>query len=614
MCIVHVIGQQRIIPKNAKSKIMKLLLSFLLIILTHWMLPAQDCGQYTNPQYDSITTIPDLYYGSAIDYNGDTVELFLDLYVPAFDTNASRPLLVAVHGGGFYSGNRKSYHITTLCKEFSERGYVTASISYRLGYIRGHDALTSVHPYPFPYDQAELIRAICRSVQDTRGAIRYLKGVANDYNIDTTKVFVGGQSAGGFVALHTAYMKKPSEKPDFAAQQPNANYTNIWGQVIASKARPDLGSIEGDLNLNGTTSDFIGAINIYGGIYDTGLIECNEPNLYQHHILDDPIVACGGAKAYNIIPGITNPLLPNKNPWVYGSCTIKNYIEDSLDCCQLKEWHNILPSNIITGPTPHDYLSPNSINVFFEDAPLAADSTICQAPPLEFVYQDTDISFCEDEPTDLLADAIGCNVQYQWYLNGAPIDNTSNNMYTPTLAGSYQVEATDCNGCLLLSDDIVVDIIPLPEQETILEQQGILSIPSTTGYTYQWLLDGNSIPGATTNSYAPTESGDYSVVVTNPFGCQSQSDSYNFVLTNTITPSQDHFTIYPNPASEWMFIDRIDEAPITFIGIHNLQGKLLASRAGPAARKVDVGKLPTGIYFLKIATKQQTYTTKFLKL
>ena len=82
---------------------------------------------------------------------------------------------------------------------------------------------------------------------------------------------------------------------------------DLFGHVILNLPRPDLGSIEGDLNLNGTSSDFKSAINIYGGIYDLEMIDCGEPDLYQHHILDDIIVFCGAAKAFHQVPALNFP-------------------------------------------------------------------------------------------------------------------------------------------------------------------------------------------------------------------------------------------------------------------------------------------------------------------
>src|SRR5690349_3898400 len=51
----------------------------------------------------------------------------MDIFQPAGDGEAKRPLIILAHGGAFYSGNRSNdLTITRLCSLFAHRGYVTA--------------------------------------------------------------------------------------------------------------------------------------------------------------------------------------------------------------------------------------------------------------------------------------------------------------------------------------------------------------------------------------------------------------------------------------------------------------------------------------------------------
>ena len=297
---------------------------------------AQDCDLYTAVKYDSIEIFPDQYYGTALSFRGLEDSLFLDVYSPFTESEESFPLIVVAHPGGFYSGNRKAPSIVSFANEFALRGYVVASISYRLGFDRERDPVLGYFCEPYAYDTSELVRAIYRSVQDARGAIRYMKGQLEEYNIDTTKVIIAGESAGGFVALHTGYMKRSDEKPNEAYAISNVVHKDVLGNTLLNRPRPDLGDIEGTLNLNGTSSDVNGVLNIYGGLIDPTLVECGDPDLYMYHISDDPIVHCNVARAYNTSPSLCFPFTGvTKNPLIYGSCAIRNYIEDSLDCCDL---------------------------------------------------------------------------------------------------------------------------------------------------------------------------------------------------------------------------------------------------------------------------------------
>lgn len=591
---------------------MKTFFTFIISILIFPKIQAQDCTNYVETQFDSITQVPDIFYGSAIRFNGDTVDLNLDIYYPEFDTNTARPLLVAVHGGGFLGGNKNAGQIVKLCKEFAKRGYVTASISYRLGFRNEHDPLFGEFHEFYGYDEAEMIRAIYRSVQDARGAIRFMKGEASTYGIDTTNVFIGGESAGGFVALHTAYMKQTDEKPDAAFEQPNANYYDVFGNTISTLARPDLGSLEGDLNLNGTSSNVKGAINIYGGIYDLGLIDCGEPDLYQHHILDDIIVFCGAAKAFHQSPGLYFPFTGNtKNPIIYGSCSIRNYIRDSLDCCDLKEVNNILPSNILFGPNPHNYLSGNSINVFFEDAPLFVDSTICKID-LEIIDQNLTASTCVGESIEIMVDAVGCDLEFQWYLDNQMIDDATSMFYTTSETGNYFLEILDCNGCAINSLDISVEVIPLPDVPIIqINQDSIIVSNGTNTLEYQWYLNGNLIPDAIDEFYIPTQSGDYSVQVTNDFGCKSESTPFNFIVTNTSNLILGQLIqLFPNPGNDILNVESTH--PIKSGKIYNAQGKII-QLLNESTNQIDIANFEGGVYFLEIQSDDYRQVLQFVK-
>src|SRR5262249_58599235 len=66
------------------------------------------------------------------DIEGQTITLTLDVYQPVGDTVTQRPAIVWVHGGSFSSGDKTSPELVDEANVFSGRGYVNASINYRL--------------------------------------------------------------------------------------------------------------------------------------------------------------------------------------------------------------------------------------------------------------------------------------------------------------------------------------------------------------------------------------------------------------------------------------------------------------------------------------------------
>ena len=227
------------------------LLSYLNILCQQWI------DQHY--AYDSTLNEP---YGTSIDFNGNTVNLAMDIYEPKCPVNSqiSRwPLLIVIHGGAFIEGSKNDASVQDYCKEFARRGYVTASISYRLGFISDENTWSCNYPSYnclFASDTAEWIRANYRGIQDAKGALRYLINRNQQFSIDTNNVFLVGESAGSFIALGVGLMNDMQERPSstFALPSlpaPNANMSNCThnvGEVFtASISRPDLGDIDGDI-------------------------------------------------------------------------------------------------------------------------------------------------------------------------------------------------------------------------------------------------------------------------------------------------------------------------------------------------------------------------------
>ncbi len=199
--------------------------------------------RYLMPVFDSIVITDSIPYGSANNYLGASTMLAMDLYMPYGDTATNRPLLVLAHGGSFIGGNKKATDIVKVCMEFAKRGYVCASIKYRLG-VSTSNPLTLAN---------EFANAVWRGTLDGRGAIRYFykdASMGNNYKIDTNNIYVGGISAGGVLGLHVAYLDKPSEA----------------GSANPSIDTASIGGVEGSSGNAGYSWKVKGVINLCGAI------------------------------------------------------------------------------------------------------------------------------------------------------------------------------------------------------------------------------------------------------------------------------------------------------------------------------------------------------------
>lgn len=149
--------------------------------------------RYRDEVFREITVARDLAYGAATNQAGVRQTLRLDLYRPVGDTVTRRPAIVWIHGGAFFQGSKTSPEIVRQAEYFAKRGYVTASITYRL------------NPSPCLGVSAACLRAITDAKHDAQAAVRWLRSRATTYGVDPTRIAAAGTSAGAITALNVGY-------------------------------------------------------------------------------------------------------------------------------------------------------------------------------------------------------------------------------------------------------------------------------------------------------------------------------------------------------------------------------------------------------------------------
>jgi acetyl esterase/lipase len=152
-----------------------------------------------------VDVTSDVVYGSATVGAPEpgSKELLLDIYQPVGDGLPKlRPALLAVHGGGFRDGHKALANFVALCRDLASRGYVCASINYRL---QGDDP-------PTEGDDLQR-RAIVAAIEDAGTALIWLHDNAGRYHIDRKRVAVGGGSAGAITSLFLVYLFGDDEYP-----------------------------------------------------------------------------------------------------------------------------------------------------------------------------------------------------------------------------------------------------------------------------------------------------------------------------------------------------------------------------------------------------------------
>lgn len=226
---------------------------------------AQDCtgGRYDQEIFSGFDLTADIQYGSNTSFDDSGTEnLLLDVYEPTGDTETSRPLIIFIHGGTFIAGSKEGDDVKPLAEMYARKGYVTSSINYRLG-------MNNLLLGP---DESDASEAVMRATQDARAAVRYFKKSfsedGNPYGIDTSHIYLVGSSAGGFTALHLAYLDKESEIPAFI----DMNDPSLTG------------GLEGTTGTPGYNSDVAAVVSLAGALGDVAWMESanDEPVLSMH--------------------------------------------------------------------------------------------------------------------------------------------------------------------------------------------------------------------------------------------------------------------------------------------------------------------------------------------
>jgi dipeptidyl aminopeptidase/acylaminoacyl peptidase len=145
------------------------------------------------------------------------VALRLDIYEPAGDTETKRPVLIWVHGGGFSGGDKASGVAPDIAPMFARRGYVVASINYRL--ISSGCGGANIRP--------ECALAAFNAQHDAQAAVRWLRANADAHRIDPTRIAMGGESAGAITATLTGL------RPDDPGDSGNPGFPSSIGAFVS---------------------------------------------------------------------------------------------------------------------------------------------------------------------------------------------------------------------------------------------------------------------------------------------------------------------------------------------------------------------------------------------
>lgn len=208
--------------------------------------PAEGARRFVDEVFRHVRIDRAIQYGTAPGRDGAPEALLLDLYRPRGDHRARRPVMVWVHGGGFSSGSRTHRTLRSLALGSARRGFVAASVDYRILAPHGCAVLD------------EDCRAAAVSDQhDVQAAIRWVRANAGRYRLDPSRVAVGGTSVGGVLS----YMVGTRADDPGASGNPGFSsavrcFVSISGGYPGGGGFADAGDAPG-LLFHGTADDVV---------------------------------------------------------------------------------------------------------------------------------------------------------------------------------------------------------------------------------------------------------------------------------------------------------------------------------------------------------------------
>jgi PKD repeat protein len=169
------------------------------------------------------------------------------------------------------------------------------------------------------------------------------------------------------------------------------------------------------------------------------------------------------------------------------------------------------------------------------------DITVNPNPSLLTVNVSGPTSFCQGSSVDLSVTS-AAGYTYQWENNGSAISGATASKMTANTSGVYTLRITNTSNCYIRSENVFVDVLTVPLAPTISDYtattfcQGdsvTLSVANTSGYSYQWKLNGGAV-GTNSYQYTAKSTGKYTLVVSNNNGCSVSSTNSVDVIVNPL--------------------------------------------------------------------------------
>lgn len=259
-------------------------------------------------------------------YKEELVEkknLIMDIYEPVDDNAEKRAAVIVCHGGAFVASSKDDFGQKTVAytDSLAARGYVTASLEYRQGVVMREVIREGADEYDDYIDSLAFSRTVYKAIQDVHAAVRYFRKNATELKVDTNKIYIVGNSAGGMLALENVYARSKKDFPSYIEQED----------------MDPLGELDeyGETGVGGHAN---GVVALWGAIHNAGLVKNSKVPVFLAHGDSDYVMPFGKGHAISDV----NRMLGEKGsmlmmlgmslkvhtPTLYGSAVIDSILNE----------------------------------------------------------------------------------------------------------------------------------------------------------------------------------------------------------------------------------------------------------------------------------------------
>ncbi len=297
--------------------------------------------------------------------------------------------------------------------------------------------------------------------------------------------------------------------------------------------------------------------------------------------------------------GPTNPnppywLAQNNGYWTNWSAPVNKYLPLRLHVGSQKYygWIHLNVAMLTASFTAQDY-AYNTI----PDQPILAGETSCISPTVT-LNPGSSLSLCNGDSVQLTA-STNSVYMYQWFKDGNAIIGGDTSFYTTSIAGAYYV--TVGNSCGYANS--AVDTVSVVVNNISVTASGNKLTSNAASATYQWMdcASVQIIPGATSQSFSPSQSGTFAVIITEN-GCSDTSSCYSATPTGIReNSSASSVMLFPNPATNHVIIDAGSNHTKVSITITDITGKIMYRTIAGNTQKivVDTKDFKEGMYIVQ---------------